>query len=86
MLGLCQAYTSTYIRHKLGSLSMGTTALDEGDFLEEDFAAIPDLVAGTLSDIMTVINSQGNWLDTEITLEGEKNKEPPYTILANTCT
>jgi hypothetical protein len=71
---LVSAFTSTYIRHELGSLSMGTTALDEGDFLEEDFAAIPDLVAGTLSDIMTVINSHGNWLDTEITIDGEKIK------------
>ncbi len=71
---LVSAFTTAYIRHDLGTLSMGTTALDEGDFLEEDLAAIPDLVAGTLSDIMTVISSHGNWIDTAGIIDGEKRK------------
>lgn len=71
---LLSSFTSAYIRHELGSLCMGTTALDEGDFLEEDFAAIPDLVAGTLSDIMTATSNDGNWVNTAGTLEGEKRK------------
>ena len=32
---------------------MGTTNLDEGDRLEEDLAAIPDLIAGSLAETMT---------------------------------
>lgn len=71
---LVSAFTSNYILHSLGELCMGTTALDEGDFLEEDFAAIPDLVAGSLSDMMTVISSHGNWIDSAIEIDGEKIK------------
>lgn len=71
---LLSSFTSAYIRHELGTLCMGTTALDEGDFLEEDFAAIPDLVAGALSDIMTATSNDGNWVNTAGTLVGEKRK------------
>lgn len=71
---LVSAFTSSYIPYSLGELCMGTTALDEGDFLEEDFAAIPDLVAGSLSDMMTVIGNQENWIDEASEIEGEKLK------------
>lgn len=71
---LASAFTSAYIKHELGTLEMGTTALDEGDFLEEDFAAIPDLVAGSLSDLMTEMTKKGNWLDTENIIASKKRK------------
>lgn len=72
--GLVSAFMSVYIKHELGTLEMGTTALDEGDFLEEDFAAIPDLVAGSLSDLMTEMTKKGNWLDTENIIASKKRK------------
>lgn len=71
---LVSAFTSAYIKHELGTLGIGTTVLDEGDFLEEDFAAIPDLVAGSLSDLMTELTKKGNWLDTENIIVGKKRK------------
>jgi hypothetical protein len=71
---LVSAFTSAYIRYELGTLEMGTTALDEGDFLEEYFAAIPDLVAGSLSDLMTELTKKGNWLDTENIIATRKRK------------
>ncbi len=51
--GLLSALTSMYVDHELGELGIGTTSLDEGDRLEEDFAAIADLCAGALSEFLT---------------------------------
>lgn len=39
------------ISHKLNNLGMGTTIINEGDRLEEDLTAIPDLIAGAVSEI-----------------------------------
>lgn len=39
------------ISYKLSNLGMGTTVIDEGDRLEEDLTAIPDLIAGAMSEI-----------------------------------
>ena len=41
------------IKHKLKNLGMGTTTIDEGDRFEEDLTAIPDLIAGAMSEIAT---------------------------------
>jgi len=46
------AFTSEYIKHKLGELGVGTTEIDEGDRLEEDLTAIPDLAAGAICDLL----------------------------------
>lgn len=46
-------FTSHYVKHPLGELGVGTTAIDEGDRFEEDLAAIPDLVAGATSELAT---------------------------------
>ncbi len=54
---MTSAYTSHYVKHELGELGIGTTDLDEGDRLEEDLAAIPDLVAGTVAEITTHLSS-----------------------------
>ena len=45
-------FTGEYITHKLGELGIGTTEIDEGDRLEEDLTAIPDLAAGALCDLL----------------------------------
>ncbi len=46
------SFTSEYIKHNLGELGIGTTEIDEGDRLEEDLTAIPDLAAGAVSDLL----------------------------------
>jgi hypothetical protein len=50
---MVSAFTSKYVKHNLGELGIGTTKLDEGDLLEEDLAAIPDLAAGAICEIIT---------------------------------
>jgi hypothetical protein len=55
--GLISAFTSMYVEHNLGELGVGTTRLDEGDRLEEDFAAIADLAAGAISEMLTKVGN-----------------------------
>ena len=47
------SYSGHYVRHELGELRVGTTSIDEGDRLEEDLAAVADLAAGALAEILT---------------------------------
>ena len=49
---------SNYTVHSLRHLKCGTTGSDDGSNEIEDFAAIPDLVAGALSDLLTSIAGQ----------------------------
>jgi hypothetical protein len=49
---MMSSFTSQYIKHELGELGLGTTELDEGDRFEEDLAAIPDLAAGAVCDLL----------------------------------
>jgi hypothetical protein len=49
---MISAFTSEYIKHQLGELGVGTTAIDEGDRLEEDLTAIPDLAAGGICELL----------------------------------
>lgn len=53
MAKIMSSFTSHYVEHSLGHLGISTTKIDEGDRLEEDLAAIPDLVAGALSEMAT---------------------------------
>jgi hypothetical protein len=55
--GLISALTSMYVEHNLGELGVGTTRLDEGDRLEEDFAAVADLAAGAVSEMLNKVGS-----------------------------
>jgi len=54
---LISAFTSMYVKHNLGELGVGTTRLDEGDRLEEDFAAVADLAAGAISEMLTKVGN-----------------------------
>jgi hypothetical protein len=47
------SYSSHYVRHELGELGVGTTSIDEGDRIEEDLAAVADLSAGALAEVLT---------------------------------
>lgn len=46
-------FSAINVNHNVGTLGMGTTVIDEGDRLEEDLAAIPDFIAGAMSEIAT---------------------------------
>jgi len=50
---LFSSWSSHYVKHNLGELGVGTTSLDEGDRVEEDLAAVADLVAGAIAEVMT---------------------------------
>jgi hypothetical protein len=54
---MLEAYSNHYVKHPLGELGLGTTKLDEGDRFEEDMAAIPDLIAGTVAEVVTRIST-----------------------------
>jgi hypothetical protein len=51
-------FSSLYVSHKLGTLSLGTTDLDEGDRFEEDLTAIPDLSAGAIGELFEKISTE----------------------------
>jgi hypothetical protein len=55
---MISAFTSEYIKHSLGELTMGTTEIDEGDRLEEDLTAIPDLAAGAACDLLNGLHER----------------------------
>lgn len=45
-------FAGWYVPHKLSHLGVGTTEIDEGDRLEEDLTAIPDLAAGAVGELL----------------------------------
>lgn len=51
--------SSYYVKHPMGELGLGTTAMDEGDRFEEDLAAIPDMAAGAIAEITTRLSILG---------------------------
>lgn len=48
-------YVSAYCTGALGHFRFGTTASDPGDLHIEDLAAVPDLAAGCLNDVLTEV-------------------------------
>jgi hypothetical protein len=81
---LVSSFTSHYVAHQLGELGVGTTQIDEGDLLEEDLAAIPDLVAGAVAEIATAIakENQGR-IPIGLTLSLPTDLAPKTEILAD---
>ena len=49
-----------YIPFPVGQLGVGTTRIDPRDRIEEDLAAIPDLVAGALADVTGALHRNTN--------------------------
>ena len=45
-----------YIPHKMGQIVMETTEIDTNSRKLEDFVAIPDLAAGALSEVLTIMH------------------------------
>lgn len=54
MLGM---WGGAHVVHVLGDVGAGTTGIDTGDRLEEDLAAIPDLVAGATREYVNAASS-----------------------------
>jgi hypothetical protein len=48
-------WSSHYVTHSLGELGVGTTTIDEGDRIDEDLNAIPDLMAGAVAEVVTAL-------------------------------
>ena len=54
------AFTNLYTSHTLGELNLGTTANDRHRSFLEDLCAIPDLAAGTLSEVVNHYSKKYN--------------------------
>jgi hypothetical protein len=48
-------YLNSYCSGSMGHFRFGTTASDPGDLLIEDLAAVPDLAAGCLGDVLSLL-------------------------------
>ena len=70
---LCANVVSNYGLHPLRHLRCGTTKSDDGSYEVEDLAAIPDLAAGALVDILTPLAGQ---LRTGVILPGPLDSKP----------
>lgn len=68
------AFADLFFQVPVGNLFLGTTEIDPGDRAEEDFAAIPDLVAGAVADILSVYPKLPLWPVTRDIPEGTKAK------------
>ena len=53
--------SSLYSPHPLGVFAMNTTAIDDEKRSFEDFVAIPDLVAGMLTEVYTKLSAHEHW-------------------------
>jgi hypothetical protein len=51
--------TSSYLTFNLGHLRCGTTQCDDGSMRIEDLAAVPDLVAGAVSEQLQLVHNVG---------------------------
>jgi len=57
--------SSLYSDHSFGTFAMNTTAIDGNDRGFEDFVAIPDLAAGMLSEVCSLLSPTKDWVDHE---------------------
>mgnify|MGYP001806718704 CR=1 FL=1 len=81
---LLSSFSTHYMHHSLGELGIGTTALDEGDRLEEDLTAIPDLVAGALAETTTRLSQcAGGYLVPSIAIPYEGKFLEKADLIAN---
>ena len=76
-------YSSHYVKHSLGELGIGTTSLDEGDRFEEDFAAVADLAAGGIAEILTTMaNDSGGSIPVHLALQRSKPFLPKADLIS----
>jgi len=51
------------VPHRLGQFAFNTTLIDDATRGFEDFVAIPDLVAGMLSEVCSTLSGRDGWHD-----------------------
>jgi len=77
-------FTSHYVRHQLGEMGVGTTALDEGDRFEEDLAAISDLMAGAIAELATEFGKAcGGCIPSNFTIPFARKLRPKVELLVD---
>jgi hypothetical protein len=73
--GVC----SHYLQHDMGHLRCGTTKCDNGSRQIEDLVSIPDLVAGALTEVLSVHRNEGivisKLIISPLTVLSKKTKE-----------
>jgi hypothetical protein len=72
--------TSSYLSFDLGHIRCGTTKCDNGSLQIEDFVAIPDLIAGAISEQFRYSLSAGMWGDNFFCLTGPEMNEKARPI------
>jgi len=72
--------SSGYLSFDLGHIRCGTTKCDNGSLQIEDFVAIPDLIAGALSEQFRSSLALGLWDDKYFCLSGPDMNEKACPI------
>lgn len=80
---LLSSYSSHYAKYPLGELGIGTTAIDEGDRIDEDFASVADLVAGAVAETtMRLSETCGGRIPHNLAIEYTKEFLPKADLIA----
>jgi len=80
---LLSKFSSHYVKHELGELGVGTTSVDEGDRMEEDLAAVADLAAGALSEVLNRLAGLcGGRIPTNLVVEHSQEFLPKADLIS----
>ncbi|MBD2169538.1 hypothetical protein H6G04_34850 [Calothrix membranacea FACHB-236] len=83
MARLLSSYSSHYAKWSLGEIGIGTTAIDEGDRIDEDFAAVTDLVAGGVAEVTTRLSEVcGGRIPSKLAIEYDREFLPKADLIA----
>jgi len=78
---ILEKLTSAYVQVPLNELWLGTTDIDNGDRIEEDLAAIPDLAAGAFCEIINDLADKFGKISPYILMEYKKKASPKSEII-----
>lgn len=62
-------FTGHYVRHPLGQVGLGTSAIDVGDRYEEDHVALTDLAAGGMAEMLTRLREFAGRIPVSVAME-----------------
>lgn len=75
-------WSSHYVNHPMGEVGVGTTTIDEGDRLDEDLNAIPDLMSGAVAEMVTAVaNELGGRIPTQVAVPLRFSVSPKADII-----
>lgn len=75
---------SNYLSHNLRHIRCGSAAAtDDGSRTIEDFCAIPDLVAGALTEVLSKYKQQGIWISKDLIVPKPKSVSNKSTKIMN---